>query len=222
MLIVEDDVNIRLALAENLVDEGYGVTACPDGKSALAALSEMDHALVLLDIMLPDIDGYSLCERIRSDHPDIRIILLTARTLEDDIVRGFDAGANDYVTKPYRLRELFARVGAQLRDRDSGYEAAPDTGFTVDRAARRVTCGDDFIELTKTEFDLLVFLVDHAGEALPRATILSRVWGENVVVEPRTVDNFMSSLKRKVLDRPESRCSVVTVRGVGYRFEVAD
>ncbi len=222
ILIVEDDENLRLALQDNLQDEGYSVQVAADGAAARAAAEQTRFGLLILDIMLPDVDGYTLCEQMRAAGVDGGILMLTARSLEDDLVRGFEAGADDYLTKPYRLRELLARVKALLRRR-----AAPPAGtltfggYRLDLDAREVRHPDgQEITFTRTEFDLLVYLARRPGRALTRQDILDEVWGRDVVVDPRTVDNFISSLKKKLGWSRRSGFRIHTVRGVGYRFEV--
>jgi DNA-binding response OmpR family regulator len=226
VLVVEDDENLRLALTDNLTEEGYQVVAVPGAQAALAAAHGQSFTVVVLDIMLPDGDGYSVCRRLREQGCTAGVLMLTARTLEDDLVRGFDSGADDYLAKPYRLRELLARVGALAR-RGTGSPTTTTSvkreliaGIGIDRKARVVTREGAEIELTRTEFDLLVCLVDHAGEALTREAILDQVWGKGIVVEQRTVDNFISSLKRKLGWRDGCGFNIRAVRGIGYRFEL--
>jgi two-component system, OmpR family, phosphate regulon response regulator PhoB len=225
ILVVEDDENLRVALEDNLDDEGYDVVSARDGKSALKALAKDDFELCILDIMLPDVDGYHVCRKIREEGRPIRVLMLTARTLESDLVEGFDSGADDYLAKPYRLRELLARVRALLRRgaaTDPGGEPASTqfAGFVLDLGARilRTTAGEE-VKLTRTEFDLLACLLKNRGKALSREQILEQAWPE-VVVDPRTVDNFVSSLKKKLGWTQESPYRIHTVRGVGYRMEV--
>jgi DNA-binding response OmpR family regulator len=223
VLIVEDDENLRLTLADNLEDEGYAVDHHSSASAALEAARERDYEVVILDIMLPDIDGYAVCRKLRQAGCRAGILMLTARTLEDDLVAGFDAGADDYLAKPYRLRELLARVGALLRRHANTPPAQEENlgGIRIDRRARKVYGRDGApVELTRTEFDLLTFLFDHASEALSRERILEEVWGTDVVVDPRTVDNFVSSLKRKLHWEPGCGFAVRAVRGVGYRLEL--
>ena len=227
VLVVEDDENLRITLADNLEDEGYRVRAVDRGRAALEAVEHEHPDVVVLDIMLPDLDGYSVCRSLRQRGLVSKVLMLTARTLEDDVVQGFDAGADDYLAKPYRLRELIARVRALLRRgaaRPAGSTAASLLpGFAIDRDARTVTSvGGRAIDLTRTEFDLLVFLVDNRGKALSRDVILERVWGNDVVVDPRTVDNFVSSLKRKLGWAQGCGYAIRAVRGVGYRLELDD
>ena len=224
VLVVEDDDNLRLPLVDVLEDEGFSVEGAATGNEGLAAAERAPPDVVILDIMLPDIDGYVVCSRLRAAGSRAGVLMLTARTLEDDVVRGFDAGADDYLSKPYRLRELLARVRSLVRR--TGGKPKPDASaiavgpWSVDRQARLVRdVAGRVLELTRTEFDLLVFLVENPGTALPRARILERVWGQDVVVDPRTVDNFVSSLKRKLSWSEGCGFSIKAVRGVGYRFE---
>jgi len=226
ILIVEDDENLRIALEDNLVDEGYQVTTVANGKDALRALQTKDFELVILDIMLPDMDGYQVCRAIREKGYPTRVLMLTARTLESDLVEGFHAGADDYLSKPYRLRELLVRVSALLRRGSSedklGAAYQLDFGqFSVDVNARRLVdrSGDD-VKLTRTEFDLLVCLRRGQGRALSRDDILLQAWDPDIVVDPRTVDNFVSSLKKKLGWTKDSAYRIKTVRGVGYRMEI--
>jgi DNA-binding response OmpR family regulator len=226
LLLVEDDENLRVTLADVLEDEGYSVTAVRTGADALTAVQARAPDVVVLDIMLPDLDGYAICRKLRDGGIGAGVLMLTARTLEDDIVRGFEVGADDYLAKPYRLRELLARVRALARRGTpaaaaSGVNRLP--GFTIDRDARTVVDeqGRD-VDLTRTELDLLLFFLDQAGKALSRELILRRVWGEDIVVDPRTVDNFVSSIKRKLRWTESCKFSIRAVRGVGYRFELSN
>ncbi|MEZ4436183.1 MAG: response regulator transcription factor [bacterium] len=224
VLIVEDEANLRLALRDNLEDEGHTVTEAATLAAADAALAAAPPDLVVLDIMLPDGDGYGWCRRLRAAGRTMPVLMLTARSLEDDLITGLDAGADDYLTKPYRLRELLARVRALLRRAPAAPEAAPAAPLehlgrvTLDRAARHVTLDGDPVPLTRTEYDLLAHLLDHPGRALDRDALLDAVWGA-VVVDPRTVDNFVSNLKKKLDWRPADPWRITTVRGVGYRLD---
>lgn len=226
ILIVEDDENLRVGLQDNLEEQGYTVAAVADAATARALLKDQGgerwFELIILDIMLPDTDGYRFCEELRAQGEHARILMLTARTLEQDIVRGFDAGADDYVAKPYRIAELLARVRALVRRagdlRVLGGAAFGD--YRIDADSRVVLRFDESsVELTKTEFDLLVYFLGHGGRALHRQQILDAVWGEDVIVDERTVDNFVSSLKKKLRWSPDDPWRITTIRGVGYRFE---
>ena len=230
ILIVEDDENLRIALEDNLDDEGYKVSSAADGKSALKMLVKGDIQVVILDIMLPDIDGYEVCRQIRDKEYPVRVLMLTARTLESDLVSGFDAGADDYLSKPYRLRELLARVGALMRrsvvstssgDGDKPLDRITFGTFEIDFAARLLRDSEGVEkELTRTEFDLLACLMRNAGKAMRREDILAAAWDPDIVVDPRTVDNFVSSLKRKLGWTKDDPWRIKTVRGVGYRMEI--
>jgi DNA-binding response OmpR family regulator len=225
VLIVEDDAHLRLGLKDNLEDEGYRVLTASNAAEARSALAEMRADLVILDIMLPDTDGYALCRALRSEGLASMILMLTARSLEEDLVRGFEAGADDYVSKPYRLAELLMRVRALLRRAGAAPLPRLDAfgGFVLHREARRVVdARGTAVEFTRKELDLLLFLVDQRGRALSRDEILDAVWGADVVVDHRTVDNFVSSLKKKLGWSPASAFRIATVRGVGYRMEIVD
>ncbi|MFO0595392.1 MAG: response regulator transcription factor [Myxococcaceae bacterium] len=214
VLVVEDDSSLRLALCDNLEDEGYAVSSSGTLADARAKLKAGEFDVVVLDLMLPDGDGSALCRELRAARKPERVLMLTARTLEDDLVKGFEAGADDYLAKPYRLRELLARIGALARR--GGAVSAGDKHqvgpWEVDEAARTVKNAKGAeVELTRKEFDLLVFLI-RAGETVAtRDAILDAVWGD-VVVDTHTVDNFISSLKKKL------KLEVKTVRGVGFRL----
>lgn len=224
VLVVEDDPNLRLTLVDNLEEEGYAVQAASSLAEARTHWKATAFDVVVLDIMLPDGDGYSLCREMRQAGTSSRVLMLTARTLEDDVVRGFDVGADDYVAKPYRLRELLARIRVLAR---RGAPAAPPEEvlafdrFRVDLASRRLLdAGGKAVELTRTEFDLLVYLLRNAGKALTRDQILSSVWGEDTVVDGHTVDNFVSNLRKKLEWTTASRFEIRSVRGVGYRMDL--
>ncbi len=228
ILVVEDDENLRLPLVDNLEDEGFQVEQASTGEAAIEAARRQIFDVIVLDIMLPGVSGYEVCKALRSEGSTAGVLMLTARSLEDDVVTGFDAGADDYLTKPYRLRELLARVRALLRRRGSvpvevakPAETVVDLdGIQIDRSARTVLDPEgDPVELTRTEFDLLVFMFDHNGEALAREVILDKVWG-NVRVDPRTVDNFVSNLKKKLGWTKDRKFAFKAVRGVGYRLEL--
>ncbi len=221
ILLVEDDENLRETLRDNLEDEGYAVVGAGSIADADEAMKN-EHDLILLDIMLPDGNGYSFCQKLRAAGVDTPIIMLTARTLEEDIIKGFDAGADDYLGKPYRLGELFARTRALLRRRGKLVEAAQTiefSGFKLDATAHKLHApSGEEVQLTHKEFELLLFLAHHRGEALTRQRMLDKVWGEDVIVEGRTVDNFISNIKRKLDWKSDSQFKIETIRGVGYRL----
>jgi DNA-binding response OmpR family regulator len=223
ILIVEDDANLRLALRDNLRDEGYEVAVATHAREAEPLLRERSFELLILDVMLPGEDGYAFCRRLRAQGVKSMVLMLTARSLEDDIVRGFEAGAQDYLTKPYRLRELLARVGALVRRSGTPPpQVMGFAGFTLDLGRRSLSRADgSLVELTRTEFELLAYLLRHRDRALTRGEILDAVWGRDVVVDPRTVDNFVSNLKKKLGWTSTSAFTIHTLRGVGYRMELS-
>lgn len=225
VLVVEDDDNLRLVLADNLEIEGHAVTVARNLTEARRALDLAGYDLVVLDLMLPDGDGTSLARSLRTAGRPERVLMLTARTLEDDVVKGLDAGADDYVLKPYRLRELLARIRSLVR---RGAATTPPAerrvlgfaGFALDLDARTLSAPDGHpITLTRTELDLLATFVAHAGLVRTRDQLLDAAWGRDVMVDERTVDNFVASLKKKLGWSPRATWRIVAVRGVGYRFE---
>ena len=225
ILLVEDDENLRLVLADNLEEQGYEVALAADLAQARRQHDEKSPNLVILDLMLPDGDGYSFCRELRSEGATCPILMLTARALESDVVDGLEAGADDYVAKPYRLAELLARIEALLRRSGKRPSTAPyhdRLGSLRIAIAGRIVQreGGQRISLTKTEFDLLACLLARPHEALTRKQILALAWPGDIVVEPRTVDNFVSTLKRKLGWTQTSPWRISTVRGVGYRLEL--
>jgi DNA-binding response OmpR family regulator len=223
ILVVEDEESIREALRDALVSEGYDVLAAADGKEGLALGLKEDPDLVVLDLMLPGLDGFEVLRRLRADAVETPVLVLTARGLEADRVRGLDLGADDYVVKPFALGELLARIRARLRawDRERGSEDARVLrfgGVTVDFDARTAVRDGEDLRLTPKEFELLRFLASREGRATSRAQLLAGVWaGEEVV--SRVVDTAILGLRKKVESDPASPRHVVSVRGLGYRFE---
>ena len=239
ILVVEDDLTLRETLNYNLVRQGYDVTVVADGKLALAKALEIVPDLVLLDIMLPGMDGMEVCRRLRQEM-SVPILMLTARTDEVDRVVGLEMGADDYITKPFSMRELMARVKAQLRRvqltreeveaevREDGKHADGDipTGsmltfgnLTIDGIRREVLLDDKPVRMKPKEYELLAFLARHRGIALSRDLLLERVWGWTYDGSSRTVDVHVSWLREKIESDPGHASRIVTVRGIGYRFE---
>jgi DNA-binding response OmpR family regulator len=217
VLLAEDDAGIREPLARALTREGYEVDAVANGADAARMGSEGGYALLLLDIGLPSLSGLDVCRAVRRDDPDVPILLLTAQDGELDTVAGLDAGADDYVTKPFRLAELLARVRAQVRR--SAPELLQAGDVRVDQAGRRAWAADDEVELTPKEFDLLVLLMRNAGQVVVRERIMEEVWDENWFGSTKTLDMHVSSLRRKLGDDATAPQRIKTVRGVGLRFE---
>jgi DNA-binding response OmpR family regulator len=226
LLLVEDDPAISRPLRRALEREGFAVDHVDNGTAALAQALTTGVDLVLLDLTLPDLDGLEVCRRLREDRPLLPVVMLTARGEEVDLVVGFDAGADDYVTKPFRVAELVVRIRARLRTAASVTVPVPAmagpacrAGVRVDPGAHRAWVDGRELELTPKEFDLLALLVKEAGRALRREDIMSTVWDEHWWGSTRTLDMHISSLRRKLGDDPARPVLITTVRGVGFRFE---
>jgi DNA-binding response OmpR family regulator len=219
---VEDDPSNKLGLQINLEKEGYSVLTADDGERAIAMAKNDVPDLVILDVMLPKMNGFVVLQAIRREGLTMPIIILSARTGEMDKVTGLELGAEDYVAKPFSLAELLARVRAGLR-RGPRAPATPRTvhkfgDVVVDVAARTVTRAGAAVEITATEFDVLLCLIESRGAALGREDIFTRVWGPNHHGTPRTIDNFIQQLRAKLEPDPQKPKYILTVRGVGYRF----
>lgn len=219
ILVVEDEPNIASLVETYLSREGYAVTRVDDGAKALEAADRIRPSLVILDVMLPGIDGLEVCRRLRA-RSRVPVIMLTAKDQEIDRVVGLELGADDYVTKPFSPRELVARVKAVLRRAEAAEEEGPETlslGIVaMDLSRRETRVGDRKVELTPKEFDLLAFLMRNRGIVFSRDRLLERVWGYERPVDTRTIDSHVRSLRAKL--GPDGDV-VKTVRGVGYRGE---
>ena len=220
VLLAEDDPAISEPLARALRREGYEVGVAADGPGTLEAARAGGIDLIVLDIGLPRLDGLEVCRRIRSLGQSVPVLILTARADEVDTVIGLDAGADDYVTKPFRLAELLARVRALLRRNAS--ETKVVQGVRIDTDARRAWLGDNEIELTSKEFDLLGLLVAEAGKVVTREQIMRQVWDSKWWGSTKTLDMHVSWLRRKLGDDAHHPHFISTVRGVGFRFERGD
>ncbi len=222
LLLVEDDERISQPLVRMLEAEGFSVVHVETGEAALAAVNGSVPDLVLLDLSLPDIDGLDVCRRLRLSHPGLPIVMLTARNEEVDMVVGLDAGADDYITKPFRVAELTARIRTRLRASSVSSPLVESDTFgalRLDRAARRAWVADDELALAPKEFDLLVLLASHHGETLRRELIMAEVWDENWWGSTRTLDTHIASLRRKLGDTNDTPERIITVRGIGFRYE---
>ena len=218
LLLVEDDEAIAAPLARALARDGHAVDAVSTGEAALDRFRHGGLDLVILDVGLPGIDGVEVCRQIRRTAPDLPVVMLTARSEELDTVLGLDAGADDYVTKPFRLAELLARVRANLRRAPEGDELV-EGPVRIDIAARQVWVDGCEMALSPKEFDLLALLMRRAGTVVTREQIMEEVWDEHWFGSTKTLDVHVSWLRRKLDDDPaEPRC-ITTIRGVGFRFE---
>jgi DNA-binding response OmpR family regulator len=220
VLVVEDDPSIALGLRINLESEGYDVTVAEDGEKGLALARSLKPALIVLDVMLPKLNGFEILDTLRREGHGMPIIVLSARTSEMDKVTGLELGAEDYVAKPFSLAELLARVRAALRRGPA--VAKPIVTFgqvSIDTDARSVTRAGEPVEMTATEFDLMMCLIESRGRVLTRDAIFAKVWGPNHHGTPRTIDNFVQQLRAKLEDDPQRPRFFLTVRGVGYRFD---
>lgn len=217
ILVVDDEPIISESVAARLRAEGFAVDIALDGPSAVEIAQQSTPDLVVLDVMLPGFDGLEVCRRIQAERP-VAVLMLTARTDETDMLVGLGVGADDYLTKPFSMRELIARVHALLRRADRA-AAAPATfvvfgDVRIDRQERRVYRGDTEAHLTRTEFDLLTFLADRPRTVVARETLLEHVWGWGNGIESRTVDSHVKALRRKI-----GADLIRTVHGVGYALE---
>jgi two-component system response regulator RegX3 len=222
ILVVEDDRGVAVSLADGLTDAGFEVSHAPTGQAALDAEDADDVDVVLLDLGLPDMDGRDVCRQLRSRSSNVPIIMLTARSDEFDRVLGLELGADDYVTKPFSVRELVARIRAVTRRTGNGAADATDAdepqtigALTIDRRTRRVTLGDEPVSLTAKEFDLLSFLAIDPGAVQSRTVILENVWDTHWYGPTKTVDAHVAAVRKKLGD-PRW---IEAVRGVGFRFE---
>jgi len=220
VLLAEDDTSISDPLARALRREGYEVSVAEDGLATLDAARGGGLDLIVLDLGLPRLDGLEVCRRLRSEGQTVPVLILTARADEVDTVIGLDAGADDYVTKPFRLAEFLARVRALLRRGNTEVSAAQ--GVRVDSEARRAWLGTTELDLTTKEFDLLSLLVNEAGKVVTRDQLMREVWDSKWWGSTKTLDMHISWLRRKLGDDAQSPRYISTVRGVGFRFERGD
>jgi DNA-binding response OmpR family regulator len=219
VLVVEDDPSISLGLTLNLEKEGYQVVTAADGDAGLAAVRAHNPDLVVLDVMMPGKNGFEVLDTLRREGHKMPVIVLSARSSELDKVTGLELGAEDYVSKPFSLAELLARVRAALRRAAMATETEIREHFTF--ADVEVLRNGSPVEFTHTEFEVLVCFVSSKGKALAREDIFKHVWGENHHGTPRTVDNFIQQLRAKLEHDPQNPRHFLTVRGVGYRFDAA-
>lgn len=215
ILIVEDDPSVARFIEQAFKEAGYVTVVASDGDSAFRLASSQPFELILLDIMLPGMDGLEVCRQVREQGLRTPILMLTARDLLDDKVRGLDSGADDYLVKPYQVAELLARARALLRRPGGGSPILQVGGVTLDPATRAVSCQGRAVELSATEYSLLEYLMRNAGRTLTRTMILQHVWRYDFDGNDKVLDVYISYLRKKL----EGDSSIQTVRGVGYRME---
>src|SRR5687768_2699844 len=226
VLVVEDNANLAFGLTRSLESEGYEVQSAEDGTKGFELARTTNPDLIVLDLMLPGMDGYTILKKLRAEGKDVPVLILTARGEEADKVFGFRLGADDYVTKPFSLSELLARVQAILRrsragDKRDGEQAVEEFDMvSIDTRARSVKKGESEIALTPKEFDLLLALVRRRGAVASRLELLKEVWGHQAEVMTRTVDIHIAELRRKLEDDPATPRHILTVWKAGYRLQV--
>jgi two-component system alkaline phosphatase synthesis response regulator PhoP len=223
ILIIEDDSTMLRGLKDNFEYKGYRTITAKDGEEGLNAALNAKPDLIILDIMLPEINGYEICRLIRKENLDMPIIMLTAKGEESDVVLGLNLGADDYVTKPFSIRELLARVERFLSRRRKEQGDVFEFGrMQLDTTAMTLSRGKKRIELSPKEFSLLCYLVRNRGRALTRDQILNAVWGYDCFVNSRTVDRFVTTLRNKIEPNPHDPQYIRTMRTIGYKFDTTD
>lgn len=223
ILIIEDDPTMLRGLKDNFEFKGYRVVTAPDGEDGLNAALNEKPDLIILDIMLPKINGYEVCRLIRKEELEMPIIMLTAKGEESDIVLGLNLGADDYVTKPFSIKELLARAAAFLRrSKQAEQDIYEFADFRLDIPARKLTCKGDQIKLSPKEFKLLELFLKKPGRALTRDDILNTVWGYDCYVGPRSIDRFVTTLRNKIEPDTHNPIYIHTIREIGYKFELPE
>jgi DNA-binding response OmpR family regulator len=228
ILLVDDEQPIQTLLSFPLQRDGYEVIVAADGRDALARYEESPPDLVVLDVMLPRMDGLEVCKRLRAKGETVPIIMLTAKSEEIDKVLGLELGADDYITKPFSMREFRSRVKAALRRAGMSHTEAGDErplevlALRIDPAKRTVTRDGDVVQTTFVEFEILTALASSPGRVFTRDMLLARVWGDSAYRDPRTVDVHIRHLREKLETDPKEPEYIFTVRGVGYRFRDED
>jgi two-component system alkaline phosphatase synthesis response regulator PhoP len=223
ILLIEDESALRLTLGDRLKKEGYAVDHAVDGLAGLEKATASHFDLIVLDIMLPELDGFAVCKRLRSRGVTAPVLMLTARSRTQEKVTGLGIGADDYVTKPFRMAELLARINALLRRVPAARDARSDVhtfgDVRVDLRATEVTRGDQPVELSSREFALLRFFIEHPGLTLSRKELLTKVWGYHAAMFTRTVDVHVASLRQKIEEDPRRPRFLLTVQRLGYKFK---
>lgn len=223
ILIIEDARNIRMALEDDLKFEGYQVESASTGPEGLEKALDLDLDIIILDLMLPELDGLEICKELRRRNIGTPIIMLTAKSQEFDKVLGLELGADDYITKPFSTFELHARIKAllrrsEIRDNQTAMTTIQVGPFELNPSKYEFTKNGDPVQLTTIEFSLVKMLMHHAGQVIRRDDILRSVWGNEVYVTSRTVDTHIANLRRKIEDDPDQSHWITGIRGVGYKF----
>ena len=221
VLIIEDDQMMAIALRDGLRSEGYVVEIAEDGATGLRLASAKEYDLIILDLMLPKISGFDVCAKLRGQPNNTPIIMLTARSLEVEKVRGLKLGADDYVTKPFSLMELLARIEAVLRRANKQIEDTDHYRFgdiSLDFLKHQATKGGASLDLTPREFRMLKFLIEHRGQVVSRDQLLDGVWSYDSFPSTRTVDTHIGKLRQKIEDTPNDPRYLITIHGIGYKF----
>jgi DNA-binding response OmpR family regulator len=221
VLIIEDDISILRGLKDNLTFEGYQVITATDGREGLNIALEKQLDLLLLDIMLPDMNGHEICRKLKKDKPDLPIIMITARGSEMDTVAGLDVGADDYISKPFSIPELLARVRAVLRRSSTENKEIETYAFgnvSLDFKKYVTTFNHRQVELSSKEYAIMKYFIVHENEVVHRHDLLEKVWGFDVTPTTRTVDNYILDLRKKLEPDPSKPKHILTIRGAGYKF----
>jgi len=221
ILVVEDDISILMGLKDNLISEGYKVSSALNGTEGLDMAFNKKIDLLILDIMLPGMNGFEICKKIKLEKPQLPVVMLTARGSEMDKIAGLDYGADDYITKPFSLSELLARIRAVLR------RVYPSTAEIEQYSFGKVRLNfkkmeafvnDISVKFTRKEYAILKYFVHHAGEVVHRHDLLNKVWGYDKIPTTRTVDNFILDIRKKIEETPSNPTHIISISGVGYRF----
>lgn len=227
ILVVDDEPVFIEALTISLEREGFGVIAAADGPAALKAISEKDPDLILLDVMLPGMSGIDVCREIRKSS-SVPVIMVTAKGEEIDAVVGLEVGADDYITKPYRLRELIARIRAILRrsenspkedETSSNPEVLVEGAVRLDLERHELSVDGELVSLALREFELLSYLMENSGRVVTRESLMQNVWGWDYIGDTKTIDVHVKRLRSKIESDPSAPLRISTIRGVGYRYE---
>jgi DNA-binding response OmpR family regulator len=221
ILIIEDDISILRGLKDNLTFEGYKVITATDGREGLTIALEKQVDLLLLDIMLPGMNGYEICRKLKKEKPDLPIIMITARGSEMDTVAGLDIGADDYISKPFSIPELLARVRAVLRrlsPENTEIETYSFGNVSLDFKKYETTINHRQVELSSKEYAIMKYFIEHEHEVVHRDDLLEKVWGFDITPTTRTVDNYILELRKKLEEDPSNPKHILTIRGAGYKF----